>query len=218
MEPVICLILSPQNDLLLHLSSTKVNLLDAISGDRVIKWKSPSKRWYTDATWAEDGSRLLTSEEGGVVHVWDVASARSTKQIHLLFEYDTSHPTTSCSFFNCHRSILTDHGVFPIPLQHRPACAADDLMPPSPETLLRLRDDSWIWQVGGMNEWRVCWLPPAYRPVEPSFTTVFRYVMNSLKRNIATSQDKVMLVTDSGRLVSLGLKKWFGNAASGSYI
>ena len=158
-----------------------------------LKWSSKF------LAWAADGTRLLTSNEYGKVLVWDVASAKSSKQAHLLFECNTSHHTTSVSFFDSHRSILTDHGLFPIPPQHRPLCAADDLVPPCPKSLSRLRDDGWIWRVGaGQEDHRVCWLPPAYRPRWPY-----------LGKNISISRGTVALMTDSRDLVVIKFKEWF---------
>jgi WD40 repeat protein len=149
---------SPQNDLLTRLVGADLHLLDAVSGEELLKLHSG---W--DVAWAADGTRLLTSDWHGRVCVWDVASARSTKHAPLLFQCETGHNGPSCSFFDGHRSILTDHGVFPVLPEHRPPCAADDHMPP--ETAWGLRNDGWIWQLGGgMGERRVCWLPPAYRP------------------------------------------------------
>jgi hypothetical protein len=130
------------------------------------------------------------------VRLWDVSSARTTKQIHLLYKVDTSHPITSCSYFDSHRAIITDFGIFPIPPQHRPPCAADDLLLPAPETTLRLRDDSWIWWVGGTSDRRVCWLPPAYRRRNLTFN-----------ENIAISRDTVVLATESGQLAVLKFDK-----------
>jgi hypothetical protein len=133
-----------------------------------------------------------------------VASARSTKQVPLLFQCEIKHEWTFCSFIDGHRSILTDHDIFSIPPEHCPPCAADDLVPP--ETWWMLRDDGWIWQFGGaIPKRRVCWLPPAYRPLQPRFN-----------RNIAISRDKVILVTDTGRLVFVDLKRGLGDAHSGS--
>jgi len=190
---------SPQNDLVAWLNRSQIGLLDAISGEVVVKLRSSSRWDQIDIAWAGDGMRLLTSDKAGKVCVWDVASARSAKKLHLLFEYDTKYPTASCSFFDSHRCILTDHGLFPIPLQYRPPCAVDDRMPPSPEKLLRLRDDGWILLVGReIGERRVCWLPPAYRPVQPT-----------LNKNIVILRDGIRLVSDSGRLVFIDLKTWF---------
>jgi len=86
---------------------------------------------------------------------------------HLLFDLDTQHRTTFCSFLMATGPSSPTRGVFPIPPAPTP-CAADDHLLPSSETLLRLRDDGWIWLVGGgIGERRVCWLPPTYRPVKP---------------------------------------------------
>jgi len=189
--------LSPQNNLVAWVGHYCFGLLDAVSGKEVV---AQYLKWSLKfLAWAADGTRLLTSDGYDKVLFWDVALAKSSNQVHLLFQCDTSHYTTSLSFLNSHRSILTDHGLFPIPLQHRPPCAADNLVPPSPETLLRLRDDGWIWWVGaGRGERRVCWLPPACRPLYPDFNT-----------NIIISWEIIVLVTDSGRLVVLILKEWF---------
>jgi len=73
-----------------------------------------------------------------VVLGWDVAEARASKQVKLLFYFVTEHRTTVCSFFDGHRYIATDHGVFPIPSECHPPCAAADLKPPSQEALLNL--------------------------------------------------------------------------------
>jgi len=127
----------------------------------LIIWGPPEPAWSTD------GALLLTGAESGTVQVWDVASPWPAKRVHLLFDCDTEHRVTMCSF-DGYRCVLTNHGVFPIPPQHRPLCAADDLHPTG--TLLRLRDDGRIWLVGqGISERPVCWIPPAYRPVVPAF-------------------------------------------------
>jgi len=197
---------SPQYDLLVWSGYSKYGLLDAISGESTITWPSYNERTPALA-WSADGLRLLTgdSEMGGKVRVWDMSPAQSTEQAHP-FEYNTNHRATFCSFFDGHRYILTDHGLFPIPPQHRPTCAANECVPPSLETFFRLRDDGWIWLVGRrIGERRVCWLPPAYRRVELT-----------LNENIAISRDKIMLVTDSRRVVFLNLKKWLENAYPGS--
>jgi WD40 repeat protein len=154
---------SPANNLVTWQGSYTFGLLDAVLGDIVID-EMDTSRELSGLIWAADGTRLLTSDDSGKVHIWDAASARSTKQIHLLFAWHTSHSTISCSFFDGHRCIVTDHGVFPIPPEHRPPCAADDDVPPSREKLLRLRDDGWIWWVGRRSERRVCWVPLTYRP------------------------------------------------------
>jgi hypothetical protein len=142
--------------------------------------------------------QLMTSDNSGNVRIWDVTSTRSTQELYLLFQCNTSHHTTFCSFFDSHRCIITDHGLFPIPPQHRPQCAANDIVPFSLETLLRLREDGWIWAVRrGKADRRVCWLPLTYRPVEPTFN-----------KNIIILRDRIRLVTDSGRLVLLDCRKW----------
>jgi len=177
--------------------------VDAISGESVVTWDP----WNSGLglKWSSDGRQLLTGSEMGV-QLYDMASARSTKQAYLLFEYDTKHYTTSLSFFDGHRYILTDHGLVGIPPQHRPPCATDARVLHCSETVLRLRDDGWIWLVGGeKGEQRVCWLPPTYRCAEPRFN-----------RNIAISRSKVMLVTDSGHFVSIDLKRWLENMDTGS--
>jgi len=119
---------------------------------------------HTYIAWSDDGTQVLTSEWLGVVCVWDVTSARSTKQANLLYNSITRIAQYPVRSSINHRCIVTDHGIFPIPPQHRPPCADGDLVPPSLEILLRLREDGWIWRVGrGRDEQRVCWLPPAYR-------------------------------------------------------
>jgi len=196
--------ISPQHDLLVWSDFSISGLVDAMSGESVVIWY-PDER-STGLAWSEDGTQLLTGGSDGRVRVCDVASVRSTKQVHLLYECDTKHPVTFISFFDGHRCILTDLGLFPIPPQHRPACAADNRMPLSPETFFRLRDDGWVWFVGsGIGERRVCWLPPAYRPVLPTFN-----------KNIVISRYKIMLVTGSGRSMSLDLKRWLENTGTGS--
>ena len=192
---------SPRNDLIAWLEDHFLEMLDAISGEKKFRLDS-SDRWpFLDIAWDADGRQLLTNEwrdngkdNNSTVRIWDVASARSTKQANLLFQFDTPHRVTFCSFFNSHRSIVTDHGIFAIPAEHRPACAAGDLGPP--ETVLRLRKDGWIWQVGGgKSDRRVCWLPPTYRRIDPRFN-----------KSLIISRSSVKLITDSGRLVSLDLK------------
>jgi WD40 repeat protein len=89
-----------------------------------------------------------------------------------------------------------------IPPQYRPPCS-DDLVPPV--TSWRLREDGWIWQLEGMDERRVCWLPQVYRPLKPK-----------LNENTVISQDKIMLITESRRFVFLDLKKGLGSAHSDS--
>jgi len=191
---------SPQNDLVMcsGISSNAFTLLDATSGRVIRRWLDG--RYNRGITaWSADGMRLLMSYSDGTVDLWDLTSARTTNQFHTLLQIDTPLLTSSLSFADGHRYIATDHDVFPIPPQHRPPCAADDDMPPSPEILPRLRKDGWVWLVGGgKGERRVCWLPPAYRPAFPTFDI-----------NIATLSDSIRLVTDSGRLVVLDLKKWF---------
>jgi len=139
------------------------------------------------------------------VRLWDVASARSTERARLLCQWNTSHRSSFCSFFDGHRSILVDRGVLPISSQHRPQCAVDDLAPTSSGTLLRLRQDGWIWLGRGKDERRACWVPPAYRSALPFFNA-----------DIATLPGSIMLVTDSYRFVLLDLKKWIESQASGS--
>ena len=129
-----------------------LNLVDAVSGEMVVRWEKSrphSSRFQSNVAWATDGTRLrlLACDWGGVVYVWDVVSARTPKRVELLFHFDTRHRVTVCSFIDSYRCIATDHGVFPIPAEHRPPCAAADLGPLSEETLLRLRDDGWIWRV-----------------------------------------------------------------------
>ena len=116
----------------------------------------------------------------------------------MVYEYDTSRRMEFCFFLDSRRCIITDHGIFPIPPQHRPACALDDTVSPSPKTLLRLREDGWIWVVGRKGERRVCWLPPAYRPLQPE-----------LGLNIVFLRDSIRMWTQSCLLVVLDLKKWF---------
>jgi hypothetical protein len=197
-------VFSPQDDLIAFGGDSRLALLNAVSGETVFeqsKWIG-GQRWhcqYSHLTSAADGTQLLTSviiDGRGRAYVWGVTSGISSKAVHLLFEFDTSHRTTVCSFFDNHRYIATDYGLFPISPQHRPSCAADDLVPP--EILLRLREDGWIWLVGGKRERRVCWLPPAFRSASPV-----------LNKNIVTLRDSIRLVTDSGRIVVLDLKKWF---------
>jgi len=189
---------SPKDDLVAWLGPFEFGLLDAISGEKVLECDSAIQSGYTHIAWADDGTQVLTSEWLGVVCVWDVTSARSTKQASLLYKLDILYHTRFFSFFDNHRCIVTDHGIFPILPQHRPPCADGDLVPPSLEILLRLRWDGWIWRVGGgRDEQRVCWLPPAYRPM------VLEYNLN-----IVILQDSVRLVTDTGRLVVLDLMDW----------
>jgi len=165
-----CVAISPQNGLVAWLGWSDVfGLLDAVSGNTVVE-QHIDTTVQTYLAWAADGKQLLTSDRfDGVVRLWDVSSARSTNQVHLLYEYNTSHRTSICSFFDSHRYILTDHGLFPLPREHRPQCAADDLVPTSSEALLRLRQDGWIWVVRAKSERRVCWVPPAYRSSLPFF-------------------------------------------------
>jgi len=191
---------SPQNDLVVcsEFYPDGFVLLDATLG-QVIQ-RCPRERCIKiNVAWSADGKRLLISYDNCTVHLWDVALAKTTNQLHLLLKIDALISTTSLSFADGHRCITTDHGVFSIPPQHRPPCAADDHVPPSLETMLRLRKDGWVWLVGGAKgKRRVCWLPPAYRPTFPMFGV-----------NIATLWDSIRLVTDSGRPVILDLKKWF---------
>ena len=192
---------SPQNDLVAWLGRRDFGLLDATSGKDVVRQHIAFRSNQLGLAWAANATQLLTCGWDGVVCVWGVASARTTHQVHLLYQCDTLHRSFSCSFFDNHRYFVTDHGLFPIPPQHRPSCAADDLVPLSSETLLRLREDGWIWLIrGGTGERRVCWLLPTYRPVLP-WPHIF-----------ATLQDSVRLVTDSQRLVVIDLKEWIKNA------
>ena len=194
-DHVIGITFSPQKDLVACLEQLHCRLLDAISGETVVRWESRSDS--TDAqmnlAWSTDETRLLTCTEDSVVWVWDVASARASKEVRLLFHFATEHRVEICSFFDGHRCIATDHSVFPIPPEHRPPCAAADLEPPSQETLLRLRDDGWIWRVrAGRGDRRVCWLPPTYRPRRPT-----------IGDNVVVARDIVRLLADSGRVVVL---------------
>jgi WD40 repeat protein len=200
---VVCIASSQKDDLVAWLDEYDGGLLDAVSGDEITREFFCRGEKHAYIAWAADGTQLLTSHPGGNVRIWDVISARSTRNVDLLFQIDTSHYTTFCSFFDNHRFIATDHGLFSIPPQHRPACAVDDQVPLSLEKLLRLRPDGWVWQVGETGDRRVCWLPPTYRSLRPDFA-----------RNIAVSRDKVVLVTDSGRLVVIDFQKWFKNADS----
>jgi len=191
---------SPQNDLVVcsGYAHDAFTLLDATSG-RVIQQCPDGQDTMRNVAWSADGKRLLISYDNRIVHLWDVASARTTNQLHLLLQIDASLSAMPLSFADGHRCITTDHGIFPIPLQYRPPCATDDHAPLSLETMLRLRKDGWVWLVGGgKGERRVCWLPPAYRPTFPTFNV-----------SIATLWDSIRLVTDSGRPVVLDLKKWF---------
>jgi len=192
-----CVAISPQNDLVAWLGWSKVfGLLDAVSGNMVVEQRIDAKI-QTYLSWTADGTQLLTSDRfDGVVRLWDVSSARSTNQIHLLYEYNTSYRTSICSFFDDHRYILTDHGLFPLPREHRPQCAADDRVPTSSEALLRLRQDGWIWLVQVNCERRVCWVPPAYRSSLPFFGV-----------DTAIARNSILLVTDSNQFVFLDLKK-----------
>jgi len=193
MAAIVCVAFSPRNDLVAWLGDNHFGLLDAVSGENLVEQLVNFNADQSCLAWASDGMQLLTSEWGGMVRIWKVSSAKSTRQIQLLFECNTLYDATFCSFFDSHRRIITNHGTFLIPPQHRPACAADDLLPPSPESLLRLRKDGWIWLVGGReDERRICWIPPAFRPVQPMFET-----------NIATFRDSVWMVGDSRRFVVL---------------
>ena len=198
---------SPQNDLVAWLGSLDFfGLLDIISGKIVVKQRIDVSSLQAHVSWAANGTQLLTSDRfDGVVRLWDVSSARSTKQAHLLYQWNTSHRTSFCSFFDHHRHILTDSGLFSIPPEHRPRCAADDLVPSSSETLLRLRQDGWIWLVRTNGEQRVCWVPPAYRSSLPFFGV-----------DTAITHNSVLLVTDSDRFVFLDLKKQIESANSGT--
>jgi len=190
---------SPQKDLVACLEWSYCSLVDAISGETVIHWYSnPRPRSVQSSlAWSTDETQLLTCTKDGMVWVWDVASARASKQVHLLFHFATKHRATVCSFFDGHRYIATDHGVFPIPSQHRPPCAAADLELSSQEALLKLRDDGWIWRVrAGRDERRVCWLPPAYRPQSPT-----------VGRNVVVARDIVRLLADSGRVSVLEFRE-----------
>jgi hypothetical protein len=202
---IVCVAFSPQGDLVAWLGEWCFGLLHAVSGTRLIQQVFDVAGTQSNLAWAADGTQLLTSDSRGMVRVWDVASAESTKRVHPLFECDTSHRTTSCSFFDSHRFIVTDHGFFPIPVQYRPPCAADDFLRIPPETLLRLRQDGWIWRVGGTSDRRVCWLPLTYRRLKPI-----------IGKDLVISQDKVMLIKDSRRLAVLDLKKWVEYANSDS--
>jgi len=195
---VIGVAFSPQEDLVACLENGHCSLADAISGKTVVRWESAPHSQYTqsDAAWSTDETRLLTCDLGGIVYVWDVASARASKRVDLLFHFDTKQDTKVCSFFDGHRCIATDRGIFLIPPEHRPPCAAADLEPPSQETLLMLQDDGWLWRFqAGRGERRVCWLPPTYRPLEPT-----------VGENIVVARDIVGLLADSGRVVVLEIR------------
>jgi len=192
---VVCVAISPQNDLVACLEWAQCSLVDAISGETVVQWLSKlHTSWpQISVAWSTDETRLLTCTKDGMVRVWDVASARALKQVRLLFQFNTEHRATVGSFIDGHRCIATDHGVFPILPEHRPPCAAADLEPPSQEALLRLRDDGWIWRVqAGRDERRLCWLPLVYRPLEPT-----------VGENVVVTRDIVRLLADSGRIVVL---------------
>jgi WD40 repeat protein len=137
-----CVEFSPQKDLVAWAGPGEFGLLDAISGCTIVEPRrfhgAGSVRPYV--AWAVDGTQLLTAGWfNGIVCLWDMTLARSSKQVNLLYQWDTSHRTTYCVFFDYHRGIIADHVLFPIPPQYRPACAADDLVPTSLESLLRLR-------------------------------------------------------------------------------
>ena len=190
---VVAIAFSPQKDLVACLEESHCSLVDTISGETVVRWDSSPQSKYPQSglAWSTDGTRLLTCSWDGVVYVWDAASARASKQVRLLFHLDTEHRATVCSFFDGHRCIATDYGVFPIPPEHRPPCTAADLEPPSQEALLRLRDDGWIWRVrAGGDERRVCWLPLAYRPLWPT-----------VGEDVIIVRDIIRLLVDSGRVV-----------------
>src|SRR5260370_40136098 len=57
----------------------------------------------------------------------------ATTEIYTLSLHDALPISTFCSFFDSHRCIIMDGDVYPIPLEHRPPCAADDLVPPRSE-------------------------------------------------------------------------------------
>jgi len=208
---VVAVAFSPQKDLVACLEEeSHCSLIAAISGETVVRWHSNSESYpdwvQTSVAWSTDETRLLTCEYGGMVSVWDVASARASMLVELLFHFDTEHRTIVCSFFDSHRCITTDHGVFPIPPEHRPPCAAEDLEPPSQETLLKLRNDGWIWRVqAGGDEQRVCWLPPAYRPLRPI-----------VDKNIVVMRNIVRILADSGRVVVLEYREQLRGTGSGS--
>jgi WD40 repeat protein len=78
---------SPQHHLVAWLrqgwNSNSFGLLDAVSGDEVLEQTCIGPK-PSSLTWAADGTQLLIGEPGGTVHLWDVTSARSTKEVHLL--------------------------------------------------------------------------------------------------------------------------------------
>jgi len=127
-ERVDVMAISPQNDLVVcsgYFTGT-FTLLDSTSG-QVIQQCPDGQDTMRMAAWSADGMWLLISDNNHTVHLWGITLARTTKQLHQLLKIDTPLPIMSLSFADDHRCITMDHGVFPIPPQHRPPCAADDL-------------------------------------------------------------------------------------------
>lgn len=138
---------SPKNDVIAWLGHDYLDLLDPASGEKIIEIHLDAMSARAYIAWASDATRLLMAGRFGggcEVRLWDMESARSTKQIHLLSQWNVSFHASFCAFFDGHRYALTDHGLFPILPEHRPPYAAGDLVHTSSETLLRLRDDGWI--------------------------------------------------------------------------
>jgi len=85
----------PQNDLVVWLGISRFGVLDVISGEPVFDHCPVDRRWHTAFAWATDGGQLLTSNRDGIVRVWDVSFARSSKTVNLVTEINMSHRITS---------------------------------------------------------------------------------------------------------------------------
>jgi len=96
-QSVVRVMLSSQMDLAACLGSSRCSLVDAVSGEtsRPMAFSPSLRQVQNNAAWATDETRLLTCDEAGYVCVWDVASARESKQVHLFFHSDTKNRTTS---------------------------------------------------------------------------------------------------------------------------
>jgi WD40 repeat protein len=115
-----CVALSPPNNLVAWVARWCIGLIDAISGKMIIIQSFDVEPVQTCLAWAADRSQLLTCEANGIVRLWDAVSVRSVNEVKLLYQWSILHFTSFCSFYDGHRYIVTDHGLFLIPPQHRP--------------------------------------------------------------------------------------------------